>query len=107
MSEHHLILQGPGLGQRVLQKLPKTFQGQLQEAFWEVGVSQTQRGPTLWPPGASQGQQLGVKLCPGEPWAVRWTRKAPACCSFQGAPLNLPAWPSAPTQAWVLLRAEG
>ena len=43
VSEHRLVLQGPGLGQRVLEELPEPFQGQLQEAFWAVGVSQTQR----------------------------------------------------------------
>ena len=38
VSEHHLIFYGPGLDKGVLQKLPKTFQGHLQEAFWAVGV---------------------------------------------------------------------
>ena len=43
MSEHRLVLQGPGLGQRVLEELPEPFQGQLQEALWALGESQTQR----------------------------------------------------------------
>ena len=115
MSEHHLILQGPALGQRVLQKLLKTFQGQLQEAFWAMGVSQTQKGPTLGclPGAAARGPAVArsaansamagrgpmptallTKPCsnrlPGCPPSPR-----PGCCSEQWA--NAPAFPASGT----------
>ena len=96
MSEHHLVLQGPCLGQQVLQKLPKTFQGQLQEALWAVGVSQTQRGPTLWPPGASRGSGWGSS-CAQERRGQCYGQGRPLpAAPFREPPLNLPAQPSPP-----------
>lgn len=102
MSELHLILQDPGLGQCVLQKLPKTFQGQLQEVFCIMGVNQMENQC------ASQGQLLGVQLFPGAPQAVLWQGEAPRLlllCRVP-SPTHLPGLPSL-SKACVLVRAGG